>query len=168
MTKKAESRRQAKIKTDLKREVGGKWVKIHGGPFQEAGLADLDGVVEGLSFRFEVKEPLEGTPSQLQLETLEEYRKAGAISCIVETSSQAIALVKAAQAHPGIRRKGHRKIYRWICATLRATHGEDLGYGRGARGARRPRRSARWAEDQSRKYLAEILHGEDGRLLGMP
>lgn len=168
MVKKAESLRQAKIKKDLKSTVGGKWTKIHGGPFQEAGLPDLIGTVEGLFFGFEVKEPLEGAPSELQLETLAEYREAGAIACIVETSSQAIALVKAAQASPDIRRKSGRKIYRWICDTLRATHGEDLGYGRGARGSRRPRRSARWAEDQSRKYLAKVFHRETRVICGMP
>lgn len=168
MAKKAESRRQLKIRKDLKSSVGGKWVKVHGGPFQEAGLPDLDGVVTGLSFRFEVKEPIEGAPSELQLAQLEEYRKAGAIACIVETSSQAVALVKAAQESPDIRRKSHRKIYRWICATLRSTHGEDLGYGRGSSSSRRPRRSARWAQNQSLKYLGEILPGKDGLLLGMP
>jgi hypothetical protein len=69
MAKKKETRLQQKIKKDLVAAVGGKWVKIHGGPFQEAGLADLDGVVQGLSFRFEVKVPIEGAPSELQLET---------------------------------------------------------------------------------------------------
>jgi hypothetical protein len=168
MAKKKESKRQQKIKADLKKTVGGKWYKVHGGPFQEAGIPDLDGVVEGLSFKFEVKEPIEGAPSELQLETLEEYRKVGAIACIVEISSQAIALVEAAKASPGIRRKSHRKIYKWICATLRATHGEDLGYGRCPSGSRRPRRSARWAQNQSIKYLGKVLPGKDGLLLGMP
>jgi hypothetical protein len=168
VAKKAESRLQKRISTKLKKQCGGKWYKVHGGPFQEKFKPDLDGVCEGLAFKFEVKIPLEGTPSEGQLEELERYREAGAIACIVETPDQAVTLVKAATASPSIRCKGGIEIYRWICATLRAAYGEDLGYGRGARGSRRPRRSARWAQEQSLKYLGEVLPGKDGLLLGMP
>lgn len=167
MAKKKESRLQLKIRKALQKECGGIWVKIHGGPFQRSGLPDLDGMVDTFSFRFEVKVPLEGKPTDLQLETLHDYRAEGCIACIVETPEQAISLVKAATSSPGKRRKG-RKLYKWICDTLCSAHGEDLGYGRGTTGNGRQRRSARWAEDQSRKYLGEVLHGKDGRLHGMP
>ena len=157
MAKKAESKLQLKIKKDLKRECGGKWYKVHGSGFQEAGQPDLDGVCETLSFKFEVKCPLDGKPSELQLQTLQEWRDEGSVACIVESSAQAIALVKAATATPEKRRKG-RKLYRWICRTLRAAFGEDMGYGRHTgRGKRRdPRRSARWAVDQLKVNLGKV------------
>ena len=169
MAKKKESGLQQRIKKTLIREVGGKWWKVHGSAFQEAGQPDLDGVVDGISFKFEVKVPLEGKPSTLQLTTLAEWRDQGSIACIVESPSQAVALVKEAQASPDKRRRG-RALYRWICRTLRSTHGEDMGYGRSTvRGRKRiPRRSARWAVDQLEKYLGEIPSGETSLVLGAP
>ena len=144
MAKKTETGLQQRIKKTLIREVGGKWWKVHGSAFQESGQPDLDGVVDGISFKFEVKVPLEGKPSAIQLVTLEEWRDQGSIACIVESPSQAVALVKEAQASSGKRRRG-RALYRWICRTLRSTHGEDMGYGRSTvRGRKRvPRQIGR-------------------------
>jgi hypothetical protein len=167
VAKKKESRLQLKIKKELIATVGGKWFKTHGGPFQEAGQPDLIGTVEGLFFGFEIKVPFEGSPSELQLETLAEWRDEGAVACIIERASQAIALVQAATTSPA-KRCNDRGIYRWICATLRATHGEDMGYGRSARVVRRPRRADSWTEDQFRKYLGEIPEGKAATLYGMP
>lgn len=169
MAKKSESRLQQRIHKALVREVGGKWWKVHGSAFQEAGQPDLDGVVDGISFKFEIKIPLEGTPSELQLQTLIEWRNVGSIACILETPSQAVALVKAAQASPEKRRRGDT-LYGWICRTLRSTHGEDMGYGRRAvRGRKRvPRRSTRWAVNQLKKHLGKVYQGETSLVYGAP
>lgn len=169
MAKKKESRLQQRIKKALLKEVGGKWWKVHGSAFQESGQPDLDGVVDGFSFKFEVKVPLEGKPSELQLQTLDEWRQQGSIACIVETPSQAVALVKAAQATSAKRRRGDR-LYRWICRTLRATHGQDMGYGRSPRGGKRTvtRRTPRWAQDQYKKHVGEVLPRETPALLCVP
>lgn len=159
---KAETRLYRRIVKTLKKEVGGKWWKVHGSAFQESGMPDLDGVVDGFSFKFEIKLPLEGKPSELQLQVMEEWREQGSISCIVETPSQAVALVKAAISTPKKRRRGN-KLYKWICRVLRATHGEDLGYGRlpPRSRKRKPRSSNRWAKDQFKKYLGKVPAGED-------
>lgn len=169
MSKKAESRLQQRIRKALIKEVGGKWWKVHGSAFQEAGQPDLDGVVDGISFKFEVKVPIKGEPSELQLETLAEWRDQGAIACIVETPDQAITLVKAATATSANRYRGDR-LYRWICRTLRSAYGEDLGYGRSPRGrkTRKPRRSAHWAINQFRKHLGKIPGGETSLVYGAP
>lgn len=169
MAKKAESRLQQRIQKALKKECGGKWWKVHGSAFQEAGQPDIDGVCCGISFKFEVKLPRTGKPSPIQLETLEEWRAAGAIACIVETPQQAVALVKAATATPKKRRFGDHQYF-WICRTLRAAHGEDMGYGRSTvRGkGSRPRRSSRWAVDQLKKYLGEVPGGKAALVLGAP
>lgn len=169
MSKKAESRLQQRIKKALIKECGGKWWKVHGSAFQESGQPDLDGVVDGISFKFEVKVPLHGRPSALQLQTMHEWRKVGAIACLVETPSQAISLVRAATSSPEKRRKG-RKLYKWICATLRSTHGEDMGYGRSTvRGVRtKSRRTPSWAKDQFIKYMGEVPFREAAPLLCVP
>ncbi len=169
MSKKAETRIQQRIRKALLKEVGGKWFKVHGSAFQESGQPDIIGCVDGQFYGFEVKVPLKGKPSELQLETLAEWREQGAIACIVESPSQAVALVKAAQATPEKRRRGNR-LYRWICRTLRATHGEDMGYGRSARGGKtkHPRRTPRWAKDQFEKHMGKILPREAASLSCVP
>jgi hypothetical protein len=169
MAKKTESRLQQRIRKALIKECGGKWWKVHGSAFQESGQPDLDGVCETISFKFEVKVPLTGKPSELQLQTLAEWREAGSIACIVESAAQAISLVKAATASPEKRRRGDTQ-YRWICRTLRAAHGEDLGYGRSTNRRARPvkRRSARWALDQFRKHLGKVPKKAPAVVLGAP
>lgn len=169
MAKKKESRLQGNIKKALIKECGGKWWKVHGSAFQEAGQPDLDGVCCGISFKFEVKVPLDGAPSELQLETMAEWRDAGSVCCIVESPSQAVALVKAATSTPDFRLRG-RPLYRWICRVLRATHGQDMGYGRGARGRKvsKSRRTPRWAVDQLGVNMAKVFLREAGSLYGVP
>lgn len=46
-----------KIRKALQRSVGGFWFKVHGGPFQMAGLPDLLGCVQGRFIGIEVKRP---------------------------------------------------------------------------------------------------------------
>lgn len=53
--KKKESRLQRETRSLLEREIGGVWTKIHGGPFQEPGIADLLGCVCGLHIEIEMK-----------------------------------------------------------------------------------------------------------------
>lgn len=169
MSKKAESRLQQRIRKALLKEVGGKWFKVHGSAFQESGQPDIIGCVDGLFFGFEVKVPLTGKPSALQCETLHEWREQGAVACIVESPSQAVSLVKAATAPSAKRRRGNRQ-YRWICRTLRATHGEDLGYGRSPHNRKGTvkRRSARWAVDQFREHLGKVPKRAPPVVLGAP
>lgn len=169
MAKKAESRLQQRIKKALLKNCGGKWWKVHGSAFQESGQPDLDGVCGGISFKFEVKLPFEGVPSDIQLQTLAEWREQGAIACIVETPEQAVSLVKAAQESSANRYRGDR-LYRWICRTLRSAHGQDLGYGRRTNNRKKtvPRRSASWAVNQFREHLGKIPQGEASLVFGAP
>lgn len=113
MAKKPESRLQQRIKKRLIAEVGGKWIKIHGSSFQEAGQPDLIGCVDGQFYGFEVKVPERGKPSKLQLETLREWRREGGICCIVENPEEAVAVVKAVISSPETRRRGNR-LARWL------------------------------------------------------
>jgi hypothetical protein len=97
MTKKRETRRQKRIQKILKKKYRGYLFifKVHGGPFQKAGLPDLIGCVHGMFFGFEVKEE-DGDASELQLETLIDIRAAGGIAGIIEEPEDAIYLVEQA------------------------------------------------------------------------
>lgn len=94
MTKKPESRRQLKIRKALEKTVGGRWKKIHGGPFQPCML-DLVGCVGGLYFEFEVKEPGE-EPSERQIHEIEDIIKNGGVSMVIYTPEEAINAVQKA------------------------------------------------------------------------
>lgn len=69
-----------RLKSYLERKYGGFWIKVHGGPYQQAGLPDLIGVVEGRGVGIEVKLPgKENTLTKLQELTLSELEEAGAV-----------------------------------------------------------------------------------------
>ena len=113
MAKKPETRLQQRIQKKLKAEVGGKWFKVHGSAFQEAGQPDLIGCVDGRFFGFEVKIPGKGKVSAIQAETLKEWRREGGIACVVESPEEAVTLVKAVTSSPDLRLRGNR-LHRWL------------------------------------------------------
>ncbi len=65
MPKKGESYLVGRMLSRLRAE-GGKWVKIHGGPFQEAGISDIIGCYRGRFIAIEAKMP-DGKATPLQL-----------------------------------------------------------------------------------------------------
>jgi hypothetical protein len=95
MTTKPESRLQRGIRKGLKREVGGWWRKIHGGPFQAAGIPDLLGCVQGRFFAFEVKHPDQNSEtSELQKKNIREIRCNGGTAEVVESLEEAVCFVR--------------------------------------------------------------------------
>lgn len=74
-----------KILTDLRGQYPSSfWTKIHGGPYQRAGIPDIIGCHNGRFVGFEVKLPgKEHTVTALQQYTLEELAKAGAVTGMV-------------------------------------------------------------------------------------
>jgi hypothetical protein len=80
----------------LHTEVGGYWVKIHGGPFQRVGLPDLIGCVNGLFFGLEVK--LEGEtyePIQ-EREAIEIRHKGQGVAACIHSPREAVDVVRKA------------------------------------------------------------------------
>jgi len=75
------------IKKKLKKEVGGVWIKVHGGPRQRKGLPDLHGTVEGLSIWIEIKVP-GNKPTKLQEETMKEINEVGKALAFYTTSTE--------------------------------------------------------------------------------
>ena len=74
-----------------------KWMKIHGGPMQEAGISDLIGCHKGVFIAIEVKRPFQDfkPPTPLQQKFLKDIEKAGGISGCVTTVNGAINLVES-------------------------------------------------------------------------
>jgi len=100
---KAESRLQRRIRRGLKDAFGGHYYKIWGGPYQQAGIPDIIGCVEGLFVGLEVKQPGK-KPSELQEIELQNIRKAGGIAGVVTSVEEAIKLVRTALARAKRRR----------------------------------------------------------------
>jgi hypothetical protein len=97
MSTKPETRLQRKIRKGLKRNVGGWWVKIHGGPFQAAGIPDLLGCVEGQFFALEVKRPDDTKgATEIQERVMKQIRTKGkGVSCVIESLEEAIHVVRS-------------------------------------------------------------------------
>lgn len=57
MTKGPEAKLVDKILKRLEKDWPGKWLKIHGGMYQEGGIPDIIGCHEGRFYAFEVKTP---------------------------------------------------------------------------------------------------------------
>lgn len=105
MAKQPESRLQQKIQKALRREVGGWWFKVWGGPFMPAGIPDLIGCVDGLFFAFEVKLPKKSSkPSAIQLETIRDIvMKGGGVATIVRSEEEAVEIVLSSLARAAAR-----------------------------------------------------------------
>lgn len=91
--KQREAKLQLKIRKSLQREIGGFWIKIHGGPFQMSGLPDLIGCVQGLFCGIEIKTE-RGRIKPHQLIILSFIRRAGGLGIYVKSEEEAIRRVK--------------------------------------------------------------------------
>lgn len=74
-------------------------MKIHGGPFQSAGIPDLLGCVNGLFFGLEVKVPKRGKVSRIQEVVMAKIRNKGqGIAAVVTSPEEACDVVRSAVA----------------------------------------------------------------------
>lgn len=90
-----ESKLVKKILVQLEGKLGGSWNKIHGGSYQNSGISDILGCVEGHYVALEVKVPgRENTLTNLQAKFLEEIRKAGGTAAMVTSPEQALEIVR--------------------------------------------------------------------------
>ena len=88
--KKPETALVEKIIDRLKAE-GGFWVKIHGGPMQQAGIPDIIGCYHKRFVGIEVKVG-DNKPSKLQKIVLDELLQAGSRCGVAYTLSQALGI----------------------------------------------------------------------------
>lgn len=91
-----ENKLQGKIKSRLENQfLGSFWIKIHGGPYQQAGIPDLIGCVQGRFFALEVKLPgKEHTTTKLQKLTIEKILQAGGSAAVVSDPEDAAMFVE--------------------------------------------------------------------------
>jgi len=95
MATKPESKLQRKIQKALKAEFSELFIfKVHGGPFQAAGIPDLVGCAYGLFFGIEVKRPDGDPPTVLQEKTLAKIAAAGGIAGVATSPQEAIAIIR--------------------------------------------------------------------------
>jgi hypothetical protein len=99
MTSKPESNLQRDIKKHLKQVYPKSWwVKIHGGPYQAAGIPDLLGCVEGLMIALEVKMPDGDPPTKIQKQQMKRIKIAGGHARVVTSPKEAVRAVRSALA----------------------------------------------------------------------
>lgn len=104
-----ESRRVGRIKEAIKQTwPSSKFFKIHGNEFQELGIPDLLGCVEGVFVGLEVKEP-DNDPDPIQIFRIMEIKKARGIAGVVVTSGEAITLISKG-LHERLHPKNKNKI----------------------------------------------------------
>ena len=87
-----ESRLVSRILKAL-RAQGGFWFKVHGGPYQVAGIPDIIGCLNGHFVAIEVKIP-GNLPTALQWRTIESLTAAGARAGVAYSVAQALAIAK--------------------------------------------------------------------------
>ena len=90
MTKKPETKLSTQVLSRLRAE-GGWWVKIHGGPFQAAGIPDIIGCWQGRFIGIELKIPGE-KPTGLQEKVLNALYSSGARVGIAYTVKEALLI----------------------------------------------------------------------------
>lgn len=91
MTQKAETRLQRRIQDAIKKAYPTSFgFKVHGGPFQRAGIPDLVVCIQGLYFGLEVKVPKKGKLSAIQVDTIEKINNAGGIAAEVTSPQEAL------------------------------------------------------------------------------
>lgn len=81
-----------KIIKKLREDYGGFWFKVHGGPYQKAGLPDVIGCLEGQFYGFEVKRPGRKA-TLLQQKTMEEIARQGGVCSTISSYVEAKSIL---------------------------------------------------------------------------
>lgn len=102
MPKQPEGRLTKKIMEALQEQYGGFWFKVHGGPYQQAGLPDIIGCCEGVFVGIEVKRPgREGTLTERQKAALQAVKDAGGVSGMATSVEDAFEILSLALPSQG-------------------------------------------------------------------
>lgn len=90
---------QTKIMNAIRKEYprAAVWKNTQGS-YSTAGTPDLSVIVGGVFFGFEVKRPVLGEVSKLQLEAIEKIRKAGGSAAVVRWPEEALAMIRERMA----------------------------------------------------------------------
>ena len=75
------------------RTRGGFWIKVHGSPFQIAGIPDIIGCYKGRFIAIEAKRDAAGKPTLLQAYVMKKIRAAGGVTALIFTADMAEAIL---------------------------------------------------------------------------
>lgn len=79
----------------LKQSYGAFPIKIHGGPYQQAGIPDILVCINGNFLGLEVKVPArKNNVTKLQEKTLQDIRDAGGVAAVVTSVEEAIEVIE--------------------------------------------------------------------------
>lgn len=91
---------QDKIKKAIKKRYPQAFVaKIAQGAFSQAGIPDVMAIIDGHYFGFEVKRPVFGEASKVQLRTIQWIREAGGVAEIVTWPEECFKIIERWKAH---------------------------------------------------------------------
>jgi Holliday junction resolvase len=90
------------------RARGGFWIKVHGSPFQLAGIPDILGCYRGRFIAFEVKREVGLVPTRIQAYQMEKIRAAGGFATLIFTAQQALDLLDRIDAAQEARQRNHQ------------------------------------------------------------
>lgn len=84
------------IRKAIEKEYPSSWLfKVHGGPFQVAGIPDIVGCINGRFVAIEVKFPgKENTLTQIQKTMIKKIHRAGAITFMTTSVEHAMSRIK--------------------------------------------------------------------------
>jgi hypothetical protein len=88
------------------RSRGGFWFKVHGSPYQLAGLPDIIGTYHGRFVSFEVKRDAAGKATELQAYTMKRIRTEGGVSVLIHSVEMAEAILNRIDERMEARRSG--------------------------------------------------------------
>lgn len=94
MAKQKESRLVQRIRKALDQEFGGRFFKTHGGAFQESGLSDLIGCIEGYFIALEVKRPKGKRATEIQLAFIDDIKESGGYAAVITSVDEAIKTIR--------------------------------------------------------------------------
>ncbi len=101
MSTQPESRLQRRVRAALKEEWPDSWwFKVHGGPFQRAGIPDILGCLGGQFFGFETKTPEGKGPTPIQNYEMGKIATAGGIIAVIRRPIEVISVVRQAISLP--------------------------------------------------------------------
>lgn len=104
MPKKPETKLSNQVLPRLRAE-GGWWVKIHGGPFQAAGIPDILGCWRGRFIAIELKTP-EGGPSELQKRAMDTIHICGGRTGLATTVDEALDIRDGKNVYQMFQKRG--------------------------------------------------------------
>lgn len=91
---------QDKIKKAIKKRYPSAFVaKIAQGAFSQSGLPDVMTIIDGHYFGFEIKRPVFGEPSKVQLRTIQWIEQAGGTAAIVTWPEECFKIIERWKAH---------------------------------------------------------------------